>query len=109
MNNLPKNLVMKILKSANGTQLAQLATSSTRYRNMIMSNARLLNKIRVNRNWARLPERELRNIAAELRENGPNQGLNSLLARYNREIDRRNRIAAKASSVKKRKRSVKRR
>lgn len=97
MNKLPNNVAMIVLRGMTGTQLAQLATTSTQFRAMIRQNENLLNKIRVNRNWAFASERELREIAEELRE-FPNRGyhLNNLLARYNQEIARRNRIAAKA-------------
>jgi hypothetical protein len=117
MNNLPNNVAVIILKNMSGTELAQLAVLSRRFRAMINKNETLRNRIRTNRNWAFMNERELRTIAAELRE-FPNRGyhLNHLLARYNQEIARRNRIAAKAEITRRaaeasrvKKRSVKRR
>ena len=97
MNKLPYELVMIILKKLTGTELVLLAMTSKRYSAIINANETLKNRIRTNKNWAFMNERELRNIAKELRENGPNRGyhLDDLLARYNKEIARRNRIKMK--------------
>lgn len=52
MNNLPNSVAMIVLRDMTGTQLAQLAASSTRYKNMINKNANLRRKVRNNRNLA---------------------------------------------------------
>jgi hypothetical protein len=97
MNKLPPELVMIILKKLTGAELAQLAMTSRRYRAMINADETLRNRIRTNKNWAFMNERELRSIAKELRENEPSLGyhLKDLLARYNKEIARRNRMKMK--------------
>lgn len=91
-NRLPDHLWEDMLLKSNltGRELASLASTSTKYRRIIMNSPELMERWESNRRWSQVPLRELERIASDLRKSRQKgYWTNKLLAKYEYEISRR--------------------
>jgi hypothetical protein len=91
-NSLPNHIWEKILIDSNlsGSELAHLASTSSRFRRIIKNTPELLEKWEYNKRWSQTPLKELERIAENLRRSSTKgYWTNRLLAKYNLEIAKR--------------------